>query len=601
MVPAWQRGVETGEVTAPYRQKLILTALGGSPATPEGGLEAEVVEMASLERPGREGRRRLSRTGSSSSTRGWSGAPRWRATDTRWTCARRALSRAARLGAAGVLIRSIGTDRNRLPHTGAVDYVAEVPKIPAAALAIPDAEMLERLLQAGKAGARPLHADLRRPAGCGVGERDRRDPRQQQAGRDRAPRRAPRLVGPRHRGDRRRGRLRDRDRGGAADRTASETSAANDPRLSSTPTRRTARRGARRISRRTRRSSTSTRPRSSRTAGRTARPASPGRPGPSAEPFAREVARDPGAARRRRRSPPGGGGADTGTLKIAGVPMLIAAAGHVELLRLPPHGQRHVRQDRPGGPRQERRGGGGIRVLRGFDAGVAGEDSAGQARGADASRQAGDEDAVMSIALRRCLDSGFCLPAAPAPHPVPLPRGERERFAKLALACIDREYPNKPEHVLDSAADAKPPRDFHPAFFGCYDWHSSVHGHWMLVRLLKTFPDLPSQQGDSRAALAPHFTAEAMATEARYLDIKSNRSFERTYGWAWTLRLMSELADLGRPGREGLAREHRAAREDDRRQVEGLPAQAHEPDPHGRASQHGVRPRRGARLREGGG
>src|SRR5438093_851298 len=115
-----------------------------------------------------------------------------------------------------------------------------------------------------------------------------------------------------------------------------------------------------------------------------------------------------------------------------------------------------------------------------------------------------------------------------------------ERFAKLALSCIDREYPNKPEHVLDSAADAKPPRDFHPAFFGCYDWHSSVHGHWMLVRLVKTFPDLPSQK-EIRARLAAHFTPEAMATEARYLDIKSNRSFERTYGWAWTLRLATEL------------------------------------------------------------
>src|SRR5437773_11007744 len=115
-----------------------------------------------------------------------------------------------------------------------------------------------------------------------------------------------------------------------------------------------------------------------------------------------------------------------------------------------------------------------------------------------------------------------------------------ERLAKLALSCIDPEYPNKPEQVLDSAADAKPPRDFHPAFFGCYDWHSSVHGHWMLVRLVKTFPDLPSQK-EIRARLAAHFTPEAMATEARYLDIKSNRSFERTYGWAWTLRLATEL------------------------------------------------------------
>jgi len=122
----------------------------------------------------------------------------------------------------------------------------------------------------------------------------------------------------------------------------------------------------------------------------------------------------------------------------------------------------------------------------------------------------------------------------------PLEVATGERFVKLALGCIDREYPNKPEHVLDSAADAKPPRDFHPAFFGCYDWHSSVHGHWMLVRLLKTLPDLPSQD-EIRRRLDAHFRPETMATEARYLDIKSNKSFERTYGWAWTLRLATEL------------------------------------------------------------
>ncbi len=126
------------------------------------------------------------------------------------------------------------------------------------------------------------------------------------------------------------------------------------------------------------------------------------------------------------------------------------------------------------------------------------------------------------------------------PHPAPLPGGEGEAFARLALSCIDREFPNKPEHVLDSAADAKVPRDFHPAFFGCYDWHSSVHGHWMLARLLKTLPSLVSRD-KIRARLAAHFTGEAMATEARYLDIKSNKSFERTYGWAWTLRLATEL------------------------------------------------------------
>src|SRR6266542_4358527 len=149
MVPAWQRGVEMGEVTAPYKQRLVLTALGGSVGTPEAGLEAEVVEAGSLEALDAKGaaavkdkivffNKKMER---GSETRGYGYA-----VDVRTQGA----ARAARLGAVGVLIRSIGTDHNRLPHTGAVDYVAEVPKIPAAALAIPDAEMLERLLQSGK-------------------------------------------------------------------------------------------------------------------------------------------------------------------------------------------------------------------------------------------------------------------------------------------------------------------------------------------------------------------------------------------------------------------------------------------------------------------
>jgi carboxypeptidase Q len=149
MVPAWQRGIETGEVTAPYKQKLVLTALGGSRPTPEAGLEAEIVEAGSLEALEAKGaaavkdkivffNKRMERA---SETRGYGYA-----VDVRT----RGASHAARLGAVGVLIRSIGTDHNRLPHTGAVDYVAEVPRIPAAALSIPDAEMLERLLQSGK-------------------------------------------------------------------------------------------------------------------------------------------------------------------------------------------------------------------------------------------------------------------------------------------------------------------------------------------------------------------------------------------------------------------------------------------------------------------
>ncbi|HTD53353.1 MAG TPA: DUF2891 domain-containing protein [Thermoanaerobaculia bacterium] len=115
-----------------------------------------------------------------------------------------------------------------------------------------------------------------------------------------------------------------------------------------------------------------------------------------------------------------------------------------------------------------------------------------------------------------------------------------QRFARLALACIDREWPNKPEHTLDGPEDIRSPRFYHPAFFGCYDWHSSVHGHWMLVRLLRSRPDLEGAP-EIRARLSAHFTAVAMAAEAKYLDRASARSFERTYGWAWLLRLAAEL------------------------------------------------------------
>ena len=149
MVPAWQRGVETGEITAPYRQPLALTALGGSVPTPEGGIEAEVLEVSSLEALDAKSadavkgkivffNKRMER---GSETRGYGYA-----VDVRTSGA----SHAARLGAAAVLIRSIGTDHNRLPHTGALIYTVDIPKIPAAALAIPDAELLERLVAQGK-------------------------------------------------------------------------------------------------------------------------------------------------------------------------------------------------------------------------------------------------------------------------------------------------------------------------------------------------------------------------------------------------------------------------------------------------------------------
>jgi hypothetical protein len=91
-----------------------------------------------------------------------------------------------------------------------------------------------------------------------------------------------------------------------------------------------------------------------------------------------------------------------------------------------------------------------------------------------------------------------------------------ERFAHLALACVKKEYPNKISHVLKSDADVAPPRKLTPAFFGCYDWHSSVHGHWLLVRLLRTFPEA-SFAAQAREALRKSLTAENLKREATYV------------------------------------------------------------------------------------
>src|SRR5437016_9912718 len=116
-----------------------------------------------------------------------------------------------------------------------------------------------------------------------------------------------------------------------------------------------------------------------------------------------------------------------------------------------------------------------------------------------------------------------------------------ERFAKLALACVHKEYPNKISHVLNSDADVAPPRKLTPAFCGCYDWHSSVHGHWLLVRLVRTFPDAPFAPF-AREALRNSLTAENIAQEAAYLRAAGRASFERPYGLAWLLQLVAELA-----------------------------------------------------------
>jgi hypothetical protein len=121
-----------------------------------------------------------------------------------------------------------------------------------------------------------------------------------------------------------------------------------------------------------------------------------------------------------------------------------------------------------------------------------------------------------------------------------------ERFAKLALACIHKEYPNKISHNLNSDADVAPPRKLTPAFYGCYDWHSSVHGHWLLARLVRTFPGVAFAPS-AREALQQSLTADNIAQEAAYLRGEGRASFERPYGLAWLLQLVAELREWDDP------------------------------------------------------
>jgi hypothetical protein len=135
---------------------------------------------------------------------------------------------------------------------------------------------------------------------------------------------------------------------------------------------------------------------------------------------------------------------------------------------------------------------------------------------------------------------------AQGPAPASLDAAAAGRFATLALDCVAREYPNKIAHVLNSEEDVRAPHTLTPAFYGCYDWHSAVHGHWLLARLARTFPDAPFA-APARAALARSLTPVNIAGEVAYVQGKGRTSFERPYGLAWLLQLAAELRDWNDP------------------------------------------------------
>jgi Protein of unknown function (DUF2891) len=146
----------------------------------------------------------------------------------------------------------------------------------------------------------------------------------------------------------------------------------------------------------------------------------------------------------------------------------------------------------------------------------------------------------------------FALSATAAQNPGQFDIKAAERFVNLALACVHKEYPNKISHTLNSDADVAPPRKLTPAFYGCYDWHSSVHGHWLLVRLVRTFPNADFAQS-AREALRQSLTKEKIAQEAAYLRGEGRVSFERPYGLAWLLQLVAELREWNDPQAKEMA------------------------------------------------
>ena len=121
-----------------------------------------------------------------------------------------------------------------------------------------------------------------------------------------------------------------------------------------------------------------------------------------------------------------------------------------------------------------------------------------------------------------------------------LDAAQADRLIQLPLHCVDTEYPNKLGQTIGSDADLRSPKELHPSFYGCFDWHSSVHGHWSLVALLKEYPN-SKHATEAKQKLKERITAENIAKEITYFKGKYNGSYERTYGWAWLLKLAEEL------------------------------------------------------------
>jgi hypothetical protein len=152
---------------------------------------------------------------------------------------------------------------------------------------------------------------------------------------------------------------------------------------------------------------------------------------------------------------------------------------------------------------------------------------------------------ILALLPLLCLTLAVC-GQTPPPEPSQQPAAplftavDASRYARMALECVHKEYPNKIAHVLNSKEDARAPSELTPAFHGCYDWHSAVHGHWLLVRVLRRFPEV-SEGAAIRAALKKSITAAHIEAELTYLKAPGRVPFERPYGLAWLLQLAAEL------------------------------------------------------------
>ena len=160
---------------------------------------------------------------------------------------------------------------------------------------------------------------------------------------------------------------------------------------------------------------------------------------------------------------------------------------------------------------------------------------------------------ALSLLLFACTEPASAPEKEPAPVTMSAPEltlAQANNLAELPLACIQHEYPNKLGQTIGGKDDLGEPSVLHPAFYGCFDWHSAVHGHWSLVALLREFPDLARAE-DARRMLSENLSPANIAAEVTYFNGKHNKSYERTYGWAWLLKLDEELRRWDDPlGRE---------------------------------------------------